>query len=198
MGWKCRHCNEEITEIRYSVLTSGTEYGNATLSDEKETDTSDIVIEHNYSDSGDTNWEDNCEYECMECDHNIDPEEDLIWIGDEDDEENEEENLEENPNAKIIFSLNHKQSKCIENNQWKNETMDEMINNSTICPKCKYLFPLDIDTNTEKLIKDDELIICPKCNKEFTNKESKKIITKKSLREKNIITITKKHNAKRI
>src|ERR1035437_28361 len=72
MSWKCPHCNNQIEEVKYSVPTTQTEYGNASLPSEfMPAGRIPEVMDYDCTDSGDCDWDGDATYECPECGHTI-------------------------------------------------------------------------------------------------------------------------------
>ena len=165
-NWKCPGCQAPVDDLRYSVSTSGTEYGTAMLTDVNEED--DRITDHEFSDTGDTNWEgDTAEYECPHCDRSIDPSE-LIWIGKGADESNVK------PKEPEDEELSHKIIKPEEEILDNSNRTDQAIESSIICSQCFHVIVCDKDelthgyrgygrqrNNNEP---DEFFIECTKCN----------------------------------
>lgn len=167
-NWKCPRCDAPVDDLRYSVSTSGTEYGTASLSDVNEED--DRIIDHDYSDNGDTNWEGDCEYECPHCDRSVDPSE-LIWIGDEDEEEEEDVKESKEPgDEEASHDIIRPEENIIEKDKG-----DSANRTSIICKECRHVLVCDMDDldhgyhdytirNRGYGEKDEFFVVCTKCN----------------------------------
>lgn len=66
--FKCPECETLDTEVDYNVSTNSSEYGKATLHTNDDGEISPY-IDYNSSDYGDTDWNDDLEFECTECEH---------------------------------------------------------------------------------------------------------------------------------
>ena len=167
--WKCPRCEVEIDHLEYSVDTSGREYGSADLSSDNQEDTSDIVVDHSYCDSGDSNWEGSCEYQCSECGEDVDPG-DLIWINEEDDEDEEED-------EEIVIPQEPEETgfKIItpEYDIIKREEPKDSSNSTIICKECKRPFCCDEDSYGGERFSE-----CPNCGTSNTVKEYKELLLK--------------------
>lgn len=130
--WKCPRCLAPVEDLRYSVSTSGTEYGTAMLSDVNEED--DRITDHEYSDTGDTNWEGDTDYECPHCDKSVDPSE-LIWIGGEDDVPAEPTPEKPPEPIEAGFEIIKPEKNIIDNDQ----DVDNPIESSIICKGCFHI-----------------------------------------------------------
>ena len=201
MSWRCPECEEEIDHLRYEIPIQGTEWGTVSLANNKEINRHDIIGDHECDDSN-SEWDGDDSYACPECDAGL-LLKDLIWIGDEEDEEGADENegIEENPKAEVKILWKKFRETTYDDME------DKMIETSHICPKCKYLFPKDIKEENyrfdEETIKQREntIIECPKCRKTFTNKEETTKKDKLIRGNKQLIKVEtkyKKPNVKRI
>lgn len=162
--WKCPECEEEITSLNYWVSTNSSEYGDAELSDKKETNRRDIIIDHNYNDQGDTDWNDEPEYRCPECDELVEPTE-LIWVGN-DHEEEEKEKPEPEPEETLHKIITPKQ------NFIRKDLPKDSTNSTIICKQCKNIFIFDIGTDYTY----EEFCECPKCFTTNSPEEYKELL----------------------
>ena len=185
--FKCPHCEEEITEVKYECHSSGSEWGRAAINgdgnfQDHETDDSETSDTYDY------------EYLCPECDHNI-CEEDLM-----NDEDEENDNNEENEGARINGTINAnsymqapeqtiinednqkvtnnktKESEKIRNLISRREVNINQINENTIfCPKCQKqnsIIENNVLTRTQRMIgkkenKIEKNIVCVHCGVEI-------------------------------
>ena len=182
MPWKCPECKETIDEMYYEVSTTGYESGSCSLSKEKETERGDIIQDHDYGDSGNTEWDGDVIYKCQECDAEIDPTE-LIWTGDEDDEDEEEKPLEPPETLhKIIIPKSH--IIC------EDEPKDSS-NSSLICKECRYVFCVSGGKEDWNGGNQESFHECPKCGTSNTLKEYKELLAK------NFFAIKTKQNGRK-
>lgn len=173
MPWKCPECHATISELNYEVSTSSSELGTATIDPDHITTgyISDIIIEHDYDETGNTDWNGDPTYTCTECDNRIRPTE-LIWFDECDDddlidEDNEncskpKENTEEESTHDIIkpkediFSTDHAK---------------DASKTNIICKNCFHLF---VTSKSEENSWDEDepgFYECPKCNELNSKKE---------------------------
>lgn len=163
--WKCPECHNQIDELKYNVSTVSSEYGTATLSDEKTDDRHERIVDHNCDDSGDTDWDGRPEYECPECDSQILISE-LEWI---DKEEIKIEELPQEPEEtkyNIIMPLRN-----IINTEESKDTSDSSI----ICKICFHVFVCEESCDYYHK-KNEELFECPNCNHSNTFKEYRELL----------------------
>lgn len=166
--WKCPHCETKLDQLKYSVGTVSTEYGDATLTDtrpESQTNRTDMVDDHNHCDDGDTDWDGSPNYECPECDREVGLNE-LVWFDDEEESETSTTaTIEENPNTDTVKS-DWKRVFMESSNNFggQNANEDKIMNNCLICPRCAYFFARSHG--------NDETAVCPECNKAFDIKQS--------------------------
>ncbi len=162
MSKYCPHCNEEIDHLKYTAdyTEYGSEWGTCDL-DGGDWDTSD-------RDPGDSENE-NTEYQCPNCEHDIDIDELLDELGDDDEEDSEDEyesNEEsEGERESVVEDVNAR----IDVTDGGQEIINRSISNTTgpitsyrisktiKCPVCS------INNFTE----NDSVIICIKCNHEI-------------------------------
>lgn len=164
MSWKCPDCEAEIETLKYNVATTGVEYGEAGLSSIKQ-DPEDIIDDHDFQDSGDSNWDGSPDYECPECGIGIDLV-DLIWITDESDEE-ETSSTKENDEETEHEIIHPKVS--IQSVDWPKNASDTSI----ICKNCFYMFVTGSQNNSN----DNEIFCqCPKCNETNSSTEFIKLL----------------------
>jgi len=153
--YKCKHCDDEIVELDYEVDIESYEYGTAFLSSKKHTERNDIITDYDYSGSGDNEWKGRPIFKCQNCCEEIDPEVDLIWEEDEQEEKENNKEIEETPNAQTIFKGKE---------MYKSEKEDEISKYTTVCKKCKHLFLAETGFRDE--IRGIQT--CPKCSKVFS------------------------------
>lgn len=168
---KCPHCENLVEYLEYSQPV--TEYGRAYIEEVNNID-DDLSISEN--DINDTQSNDDCDYSCPECSHGLDLE-DLIRVKEE--EENKEcENEEEEKEEKFKPIKTSKEGR-----------VDRLLQDITICPKCKYMFPKErnvyeqtimIEGKFQSTSKDQEDTECPNCQHVFKRLEAfNKLITNK-------------------
>lgn len=161
----CPHCNEEIDHLKYTAdyTEYGSEWGTCDL-DGNEWNSDD-------RDSSDSE-NDNTEYQCPECEHDIDIDELLDELNDcDDDDENEDDddnrNNEENENERVIAAADTNER--IDVTDGGSEIINRSISNTegpmtnyrlsktTKCPECSAV----------NFTEDDSVIICIRCNHEI-------------------------------
>jgi hypothetical protein len=182
MPWKCPECQRIIDHLDYNVSTRDTEYGHASLVEERpeireesdELRDSQIIEEHEYNDSGGSEWDGDCDYECPECEAEINPTE-LLW--------SDEIEIPILPIASTT-TAQLRQTYYINPNIHRtppppefeeedhqivfNETRIQITDNpksieesSILCKKCFHLFVFSCDNNYRSY--NDYFCECPKC-----------------------------------
>ena len=158
MPWKCPSCDEEINSLNYTVNTVGSEYGDATLSNSEPgpgRTNREIVVDHDYSDSGDNNWDGEPDYTCPECSDDIVPST-LIWI--------EPEEIEEEEKPKNLEEESHNIIKPITNIIRSNDSISrDLLDFTLICKKCNHIFVYDAGEDHYRTDLDKQFYECPNC-----------------------------------
>lgn len=188
MAWKCPNCETEIDHLQYNVNIQNSEYGDACLNDSRKTEEDkyyEIITEHEYQDSGDSEWDGSPEYRCPECDDNINPE-NLIWIGSE---EEEKKKIPKEP-EETLHGIVKPDNYIIDENTGRSTTRDA-INNSLICKKCFHIIVHDIDEPMYGK-KEQEFVECPNCGTVNSPEEFKELLKKGKFNK------IKKHDRKKI
>jgi len=165
MPWKCPECEAEITYLKYSVTTTGTEYGSADLDDENQSH-GDRIIEHSCDDSDGGEWDGSPDYSCPECDTGL-SEDDVVW---EDEEEEDEEECSSGPKKEVDEETLHNiitPSKPI----ISKDNPKDASTTSIICKKCFHLFVRGKDD-----IYGEEFCECPKCGESNSTTEFQKLL----------------------
>lgn len=162
--WKCPHCEAKIDRLDYRVDTMGTEYGTADLTSRSNIEGSSRVTNHEYSDSGDTEWSGDVTYECSECNDELDLD-DLIWVPEEETKivkpKPEEEPIE------TTFNIIRPQNEII-----KNEIAKDSRNSTLLCKECNYMFIGDNQNNSF----NSDILDCPKCGVQNSIREFKELL----------------------
>ena len=179
MSWRCPHCNDAITELKYNVNTIGYEYGAAELSDRFHTDESDIITDHNCQDSEGGDWDNNSpSYECPECSAETDAEA-LVW--DEDDENNEEEE-ETPPPARIRIPITpqihlEEELHAIRGPEIQRDYDSDVltIHSNIVCKNCKHPFIICIIPDNQYR-ETEEIVECTNCGQANTQSEFMKLL----------------------
>ncbi|MFA7301789.1 MAG: hypothetical protein WC069_05785 [Candidatus Shapirobacteria bacterium] len=201
MSWKCPECNEPIEDLRYEVDTTSYEYGTAELNSRPRPEQPqtrqingltlrvdyEVVVDHNYDDTGDSNWDGDVKYECPECSATVNPN-NLIWINDDDEEEDEfeegyEEESEETKRKKkeieikkqILEETEHeiiRPKKHIILNQCDRISTDQ----SFICQnkECRHVFVAEIKNEHSY---GEFFVECPKCSTVNSSETYKKLLS---------------------
>lgn len=170
MAWKCTNCNSIITQLQYEVSTSSVEWGRARLSNHKpsiEEEThphqlrNAMIDDFDYDDHGDTEWTDEPEFRCPECDENISLEE-LEWEEDEDTEDTTPKNPEEPEECshRIITPL------------IKTQAQGNTLEGTLICKNCFHAYVYEIARYYDQTSGG----MCPLCGTENTIKECKELM----------------------
>ena len=160
--WICPECDEEINHLRYNVNTSGWEGGSADLNDTQSTNPHQIVVDYKCYDSGEE-WHGDPNYECPECDNQINLS-DLIWKDKDKDEEPELINEPEELEHEIITPQNY----ITTHRDLSNKTTDV----SMICKQCFYVFA----TENQNGYNSEEFHNCPDCGHLNSSTEFKKLL----------------------
>jgi hypothetical protein len=151
MCWKCPECQAEIVHLNYDVNTTSSEYGRAYLRETeaiRETGSYRRVSDHDYSDTGDSDWDGDPTYKCPECDYEVELE-GLIWV-DENDEENEDEEAKapKEP-TELDHAIIHPQNQII-----KKEIGTDPISFTLLCKTCRNPLLCEKVFNTYKSTND--------------------------------------------
>jgi len=160
MPWKCPKCEAEIDQLSYSVATNGTEYGTAQLDDENK-EGRDRICDHDFDESGDSDWDGNPEYTCRECDTEINID-DLIWFDSE--EEIEKEEKEKKEDEEVLHSIIKPEKEIISKDNIKDASQS-----SIICKNCRHMFVASESYQ-------EEFYDCPKCGITNSTEEFKKLL----------------------
>ena len=164
--WKCPKCENKIDSLDYDVPTTGTEWGTAYLSDkepENPNNSDHVISEHDYSDSGDSNWEGDVTYRCRECDEDVELQ-DLEWVEEDDEEEEDKPGEPEETKHEIITPKNNI---VVNSNSNQNQTLS-----SIVCKNCQYLYVAEGGTsNWNNSFESNSTSECPKCGESNSTKE---------------------------
>ena len=159
--WKCPECGEEISRLRYSVQTTGTEWGTLTLPcRHREPNDIEEYCDTDYDDSETQGWE-TYEYNCDECDATITLSE-LEWEDDEEEEERKEKEKEmemEEEKHNII----HSKANVI-------HEQEGILQKMMICDICKTAYPLTMQTFNQQE--------CPKCGRMISKNNFEELLDK--------------------
>jgi phage FluMu protein Com len=155
MSWKCPRCGEEIDNVNYQVSTSGREYGSAYIHG---TNDGPPEINNHETDDSDSDWDEDMEYKCPECDEEIDP---TLLI------EIEEDEIIETPKPPEVEETDESDHKIIRpsnpiilnNSRYSTES-------SMVCKNCRHVYlkggcEYDLENINE----------CPQCNTTMSVKE---------------------------
>lgn len=169
--WICPECDAEIDFLHYNVNTNSSEYGSVDLSDEKQTRRGDIVTDYNSDDYGDSEWSDDPNYRCPECDNDVDPT-DLIWKGDEEDEEDDDKPKPEPEPEETLHKI------IVPKKNIMKTDLPKTTEDSIICKnkKCLHVFIIDTSRNYHDGNDDDETFDCPRCSTSNTLQEYKELL----------------------
>jgi hypothetical protein len=172
--WICPECDAEIEKLCYDVSTNSSEYGTAYLTDEKKESRRDIVTDHESEDGGDTEWSDDPNYRCPECDNDIDPV-NLIWKNDDEDEDEDDDKPKPEPEPEETLHKIIVPKKNIMKTDLPKSTEDSSI----ICKnkKCLHVFIINTSrggyyNNTD----EGETFDCPRCSTSNTLEEYKELL----------------------
>lgn len=171
--WICPECDAEIEKLSYDVSTNSSEYGTAYLDDEKKERRRDIVVEHESEDGGDTEWSDDPNYRCPECDNDIDPE-DLIWKDEDEDEEDDDKPKPEPEPEETLHKI------IVPKKNIMKTDLPKTTEDSIICKnkKCLHVFIIDTSSSGYNHHNDDdeETFDCPKCSTSNTLEEYRALL----------------------
>ena len=173
MAWKCPVCEIEIDHLDYDVPTRNSEYGSAYLNNSKKKEEDlfyERITEHDYSDSGDSEWDGSPGYRCPECEDDISPNE-LIWI-DTDKEEIEEKKKSEEP-EETLHNIIKPQNSIIQK-----EISKDVSDSSIICKKCFHVFIHRIEGGYFGAEDKQNFLECPNCGQTNSLEEFKELLEK--------------------
>ena len=173
MAWKCPECKEEIDNLCYDVNTQNSEYGTAYLNDsqkKKEDTYYEVITDHEYSDQGDSRWDDSPEYRCPECDHMLHPES-LIWFDSEIEKEEEKKKPEEP--EETLHNITKPKDYIIQD-----EISKDIADSSIICKKCFHVFIHGIEKGYFGTKDKENFLECPHCGQTNSLEEFKELLEK--------------------
>ena len=181
MSWKCPHCSETISELRYKVAVTSTEYGNAGLSENhhsgRDMNRNLMIDDYDYSEQSDnSDWDGDPDFECRECDYEVELQ-DLIWTDEDEDEENDDELDDEittrQSKQTIMEETTHgiisPEFTIIEDQNSKNNPRTTII-----CKTCYHMFP--IYKKESGYEESTDFNDCPRCGEINSSGECQELI----------------------
>ena len=187
MSWKCPECEEYLEYIKYSVDTSGREYGIADLNNSPSANVIDTVTRSNYDliedyscdDNDGGSWEGSPDFECPHCNHTLDIN-DIVWEIEETPVVTKmKAQLQEGILEETIHNIIGPTTKIIDN------SFNSKRESSIICKECKHLYVYNTGNRYDSSSGESS---CPKCGTENTVAEFQLLAEEGFFDKKPIIT----------